>query len=210
MNINKRRAILSILKNIYPNPLIELKYKSNFELLVSIMLSAKTTDKSVNKVTKKMFLVANTPELIIKLGVNNLENYIKYVGLYKSKARNIIATSNILIKKYNNEIPKSRKNLESLPGVGRKTANIIMNIIFGKLTIAVDTHVFRVSNRTKIACGKNVRIVESCLKKMVPIEFHYNTHKWLILHGKNTCKSRYPRCFECQIVSLCEFEYKNN
>jgi endonuclease-3 len=208
MNIEKRIQIFRILEQKIPNPTTELQYNSTFELLVSVILSAQATDVSVNKATAKLFPIANTPEAIKKLGLRKLTGHIKSIGLFKTKAENILKTCSILIDKFSGEVPKNREDLESLPGVGRKTANVVMNTAFGIPTIAVDTHIFRVSNRTKIARGKSVLEVEKKLLKLVPQDFLQNAHHWLILHGRYTCKARTPLCKDCCIAHLCEFKDK--
>jgi len=208
MNVEKRIQIFRILEEKNPNPTTELLYNSNFELLISVILSAQATDVSVNKATTKLFTIANTPEAIKKLGLRKLTDYIKSIGLFKTKAENILKTCSILIDKFDGEVPKNREDLESLPGVGRKTANVVMNTAFGIPTIAVDTHIFRVSNRTKIARGKSVLEVEKKLLKLIPEYFLQNAHHWLILHGRYTCKARTPLCTDCCIAHLCEFKDK--
>ena len=194
-------------KNI-PNPKSDLKYKNNFTLLIAVLLSAQSTDTGVNKATKKLFLLANNPQSILNLGLTKLKSLIKTIGLYNSKAKNIINLSKILIEKYNGKIPKTREDLVSLPGVGRKTANVVLNIAFKKATIAVDTHIFRVSNRTKIALGKNPLDVELSLEKIVPEQYKMNAHHLLILHGRYICKSQKPLCKKCSISSICQFKGK--
>ena len=208
MNKTKRIEIFNRLKADNPKPTTELNFSSPFELLIAVMLSAQATDVSVNKATNKLFPVANTPESIAKLGINKLKSYIKTIGLYNTKAENVIKTCEILIKEHNSIVPQTRKELESLPGVGRKTANVVLNTAFGEATIAVDTHIFRVSNRTKIAPGKNVDEVEKKLLKFVPNEFKQDAHHWLILHGRYVCTARKPRCGACIIEDLCEFKSK--
>jgi len=208
MNAQKRFEIFTRLKQANPNPTTELNYKTTFELLVAVILSAQATDKSVNKATDKLFPVANTPEAIFKLGEAGLKKYIKTIGLYNTKAKNIIKTCKMLIDEHNSEVPDNQKQLEALPGVGRKTANVVRNTAFGHPTMAVDTHIFRVSNRTKIAPGKNVLEVEKKLMKFVPEEFMQDAHHWLILHGRYTCIARKPRCGSCVIEDLCEFKGK--
>ncbi|WP_345845718.1 endonuclease III [Shewanella algae] len=208
MNKDKRRAILERLRDNNPHPQTELNYSSPFELLVAVTLSAQATDVSVNKATDKLFPVANTPQAIADLGVEGLKEYIKTIGLYNNKAINVVALSKILVEKYNGEVPENREALESLPGVGRKTANVVLNTAFGWPTIAVDTHIFRVSNRTRFAPGKNVQEVEDKLLKVVPAEFKVDVHHWLILHGRYTCIARKPRCGSCLIEELCEFKEK--
>ena len=208
MNVEKRIQIFRILEQKNPNPTTELQYNSTFELLISVILSAQATDVSVNKATAKLFLIANTPEAIKKLGLRKLTGYIKSIGLFKTKAKNILKTCSILIDKFGGEVPKNREDLESLPGVGRKTANVVMNTAFGIPTIAVDTHIFRVSNRTKIARGKSVLEVEKKLLKLIPKDFLQNAHHWLILHGRYICKARTPLCNDCCIAQFCEFKDK--
>lgn len=208
MNKEKRTRIFSALQEQNPEPTTELVYENPFELLIAVILSAQATDISVNKATKKLYAVANTPEAIISLGLTKLKSYVKTIGLYNNKAKNIIETCKILHEKYNNVVPQDREALESLPGVGRKTANVILNTAFGEPTIAVDTHIFRVSNRTGIAPGKNVIEVEKKLLKFVPDEFKKDAHHWLILHGRYTCIARNPKCDSCIIFELCEWKHK--
>lgn len=191
-----------------PKPTTELKYANSFELLIAVVLSAQATDVSVNKATKKLFLVANTPEAIVTLGGEGLKKYIRTIGLYNTKAGNILKTCKLLIEEFDSQVPEDRISLEKLPGVGRKTANVILNTAFGQPTIAVDTHIFRVSNRTGIAPGKDVRVVEEKLMKFVPDEYKQDAHHWLILHGRYTCVARQPRCGSCVIYDLCEFKQK--
>jgi len=209
MNPQKRQEIFSRLREHIKQPRSELEYHSNFELLISVLLSAQATDVSVNKATARLYPVANTPEQILALGEDALREYIKTIGLFNSKAKNVIATCEILIARHNSEVPDDRAALEALPGVGRKTANVILNVAFGHPTIAVDTHIFRVSNRTGIAPGKDVFAVENKLLKFVPDEFKLDAHHWLILHGRYTCIARKPRCGSCIIEDLCEFKQKN-
>jgi endonuclease-3 len=209
MNTDKRHQIFSRFQENTQKPTTELAYQSNFELLIAVLLSAQATDVSVNKATAKLYAVANTPEKILELGEEGLKQHIKTIGLFNSKAKNTIATCRILIDQYQSEVPEDQAALESLPGVGRKTANVIMNTAFGHPTIAVDTHIFRVSNRTKIAPGKDVLVVEKKLLKSVPEEFKLDAHHWLILHGRYTCIARKPRCSSCIIEDLCEFKQKN-
>jgi len=208
VNQAKRAAIYSRLAAANPNPRTELEYGSSFELLVAVVLSAQATDVSVNKATAKLFAVANTPEAILKLGEKGLKRYIRTIGLYNSKAKNIIATSRILIDEHDGRVPESREALEALPGVGRKTANVILNTAFGHPTIAVDTHIFRVANRTGLAPGKNVSEVEQRLLKFTPDEYKLNAHHWLILHGRYVCKAQKPLCYACPIEDLCEYRPK--
>ena len=208
MNKAKRLEILTRLRDANPHPTTELNFSSPFELLVAVTLSAQATDVSVNKATDKLFPVANTPEAIYALGVDGLKDYIKTIGLFNSKAQNVHKLCQILIEQHNSEVPESREALEALPGVGRKTANVVLNTAFGWPTIAVDTHIYRVSNRTKFAMGKNVDKVEEKLLKVVPKEFKVDVHHWLILHGRYTCLARKPRCGSCIIEDLCEYKDK--
>lgn len=208
MNQQKRVEILSRLKAQNPHPTTELVYSSPFELLIAVILSAQATDVGVNKATAKLFPVANTPQAIYDLGVEGLKEYIKTIGLFNSKAENIIKTCRDLLDKHNGEVPQTREALEALAGVGRKTANVVLNTAFGQPTIAVDTHIFRVSNRTNFAPGKDVVKVEEKLLKVVPAEFKVDVHHWLILHGRYTCIARKPRCNSCIIEDLCEFKEK--
>ncbi|MBG6032130.1 endonuclease III [Proteus hauseri] len=210
MNQAKRIEILTRLRDNNPQPTTELKFDSPFELLISVLLSAQATDVSVNKATAKLYPVANTPQAILTLGVDGLKKYIKTIGLYNTKAENVIKTCQILVDKHNSEVPEDREALEALPGVGRKTANVVLNTAFGWPTIAVDTHIFRVSNRTGFAPGKNVNEVEQKLLKVVPAEFKVDCHHWLILHGRYTCIARKPRCGSCIIEDLCEFKEKTD
>jgi len=208
MNTEKRTAIYSTLRKLDPNPDTELHYDSPFELLVAVILSAQATDISVNKATDLLYPVANTPEAILALGVNGLKPYIKTIGLFNNKAENIIKTCRILIDEHGSEVPTTREELEKLPGVGRKTANVILNTAFGEPTIAVDTHIFRVSNRTGLAKGKTPLEVEKRLVRLTPDEFRKDAHHWLILHGRYVCKARKPLCSECAIIDWCEFRKK--
>ncbi len=208
MNKHKRIEIFTRLRQQNPQPTTELHYQSVFELLVAVVLSAQATDVGVNKATAKLFPVANTPEAILALGEEGLKRYIKTIGLYNSKAKNIIKLCQILIEKHNSQVPEDRAALEALPGVGRKTANVVLNTAFGQPTIAVDTHIFRVSNRTGIAPGKTVLEVEKRLMRLVPDEFKQDAHHWLILHGRYTCIARKPRCGSCIIEDLCEYKKK--
>ena len=208
MNTEKRRAIFTLLKENTPNPTTELVYHSAFELLISVILSAQTTDIAVNKVTKKLFSVANTPMSLSNLKVNKIEKLINSIGLYKNKAKNIQATSLKLLKEFNSIVPSNRKDLESLPGVGRKTANVILNTLFNKPVIAVDTHLFRLANRINIAPAKTPLAVEKRLTKLIPNEFLSDAHHLLILHGRYVCKSIAPQCGECVIENLCEYKKK--
>jgi len=196
------------LRDLDPNPTTELDYKTPFELLVAVILSAQATDVGVNKATKKLFPVANTPQKILDLGEEELKRYIATIGLYNAKAKNIMATCRILIERHGGKVPRSREELEALPGVGRKTANVVLNTAFGESTIAVDTHIFRVANRTGLAPGKDVRVVEDKLMKVVPEEFRKNAHHWLILHGRYVCKARTPECPRCAINDLCAYRNK--
>ncbi len=208
MNAEKRQKIFARLRRANPNPTTELKYASHFELLVSVILSAQATDKSVNKATVELFKVANTPHAIQALGLSRLKRFVKTIGLYNTKAANILKTCKILIDKHASTIPSTRAELEELPGVGRKTANVILNTAFGQPTIAVDTHIFRVANRTGLAPGKTVLTVEKKLIKLVPPEYRHDAHHWLILHGRYTCIARKPRCPICAIYDLCEYRSK--
>jgi len=210
MNAAKRRAIFARLRAADPAPRTELNYRSPFELLVAVMLSAQATDKSVNKATTPLFRAANTPAEILALGVDGLSPYIKSIGLYNSKAKNIIATCRLLLERHAGAVPASREELERLPGVGRKTANVVLNTAFGEATMAVDTHIFRVANRTGLAPGKTVRAVEEKLLKFVPAEFLKDAHHWLILHGRYVCKARIPACASCLIADLCEYRHKSH
>jgi endonuclease-3 len=208
MNPVKRRAIFERLRAANPTPRTELIYATPFELLVAVILSAQATDKSVNKATAGLFRQANTPQSILALGVDGLSTFIKSIGLYNAKAKNIIATCRLLLEKHAGQVPTSREALQALPGVGRKTANVILNTAFGEATMAVDTHIFRVANRTGLAPGKNVLVVEQKLLKFVPAEFLKDAHHWLILHGRYVCKARIPDCPACIIVDLCEYRRK--
>ena len=208
MNKQKRIEILTRLRNENPHPTTELNYTNPFELLIAVILSAQATDKGVNKATEKLFAVANTPQAILDLGVEGLKEYIKTIGLFNSKAENIIKTCRDLIEKHQGQVPENREALEALAGVGRKTANVVLNTAFGHPTIAVDTHIFRVSNRTGFAPGKDVVRVEEKLLKVVPDEFKVDVHHWLILHGRYTCIARKPRCGSCIIEDLCEYKEK--
>ncbi len=208
MNKQKRHEIFARLREANPNPTTELNYHTPFELLVAVILSAQATDKGVNKATDHLFPVANTPGAILELGEEGLKHYIKTIGLFNSKAANIIKTCRILLEQHEGEVPQDRAALEALPGVGRKTANVILNTAFGQPTMAVDTHIFRVANRTGIAPGKTVLQVEKKLLKFVPEEFLKDAHHWLILHGRYTCVARKPKCPECLIADLCEYKRK--
>ena len=208
MNAQKRRQLYERLAKTNPNPTTELKYQSEFELLVSVVLSAQATDISVNKATAKLFEVANTPAAILALGEDRLKPYIQTIGLFNSKAKNIVGACRILVEQHDGRVPREREALEALPGVGRKTANVILNTAFGEPTIAVDTHIFRVSNRTGLATGKNVLAVEAKLEKFTPDEFKRDAHHWLILHGRYVCKARKPSCPTCVIADLCDYKPK--
>ncbi len=208
MNNVKRAEIFRRLQQDNPQPTTELNYETPFELLIAVILSAQATDVGVNKATAKLYPVANTPEQILQLGEKKLKDHIKTIGLFNSKATNVIKTCRILQKKYNGQVPENRKQLEALPGVGRKTANVVLNTAFGHPTIAVDTHIFRVSNRTGIAKGKDVVEVEKKLLRYVPAEYKQDAHHWLILLGRYTCIARKPRCGSCLIEDLCDFKEK--
>ena len=208
MNPQKRAEIFRRLREANPKPTTELTYTSPFQLLIAVILSAQSTDVGVNKVTKRLFPVAGTPQAILVLGEAKLKSYISTIGLFNGKAKNILATCALLVERHGGEVPRSRAELEALPGVGRKTANVILNTAFGEPTIAVDTHIFRVANRTGIAPGKTVRAVEDKLEKVVPAEFKQDAHHWLILHGRYVCKARTPECWHCAIEPLCEYKPK--
>ena len=208
MNPAKRREIFARLKAQNPEPRSELRYRSAFELLVAVILSAQATDKSVNLATPRLFAVADTPAKMAKLGEEKLADSIRTIGLYRSKAKHIIAACRLLVERHRGEVPQTREALQALPGVGRKTANVILNVAFGEPTIAVDTHIFRVANRTGIAAGKNVNEVEVQLLKFVPEEFRHHAHHWLILHGRYVCKARKPDCVGCPIRDLCDYPDK--
>ncbi len=208
MNSEKRYEIMKRLAAERPNPQSELNYQSPFELLVAVVLSAQATDKSVNLATEKLFPIANTPQAIVNMGVDGLIPYIKTIGLYRNKAKNVVALSEQLINEFKGEVPRTREELESLPGVGRKTANVVLNVAFGEPTIAVDTHIFRVSNRTKFATGKTPEEVEKKLVRYVPAEFKKDAHHWLLLHGRYCCKATKPDCAHCPIFELCEYKEK--
>ncbi|WNC70130.1 endonuclease III [Thalassotalea nanhaiensis] len=210
MNKDKRLEILTRLRDDNPHPTTELNFSSPFELLIAVLLSAQATDVSVNKATDKLYPVANTPQAILDLGLDKLKSYIKTIGLFNTKAENTIKTCQMLVDLHNGEVPEDRAALEALPGVGRKTANVVLNTAFGWPTIAVDTHIYRVSNRTKLAMGKTVDLVEQKLLKVVPKEFKVDVHHWLILHGRYTCVARKPRCTACIIEDLCEFKEKTS
>jgi endonuclease-3 len=206
MNETKRREIFGRLRAADPNPTTELGYDTPFELLVAVVLSAQATDVGVNKATRRLFPGANTPQALLDLGEQRLKEYIKTIGLFNTKAKNIIKLSQLLIERHDGQVPETREALEALPGVGRKTANVVLNTAFGQPTIAVDTHIFRVANRTGIAKGKNVNEVEQRLLRLVPKEFRQDAHHWLILHGRYVCTARKPRCGACPIFDLCEFK----
>jgi len=208
MNAAKRREIFARLQAANPNPTTELEYDTPFQLLIAVLLSAQATDKSVNIATSKFFPQYGTPEALLALGEEGLSDYIKTIGLYRTKAKNTIATCRILLEHHGGEVPQTREALESLPGVGRKTANVVLNTAFGQPTMAVDTHIFRVSNRTGIAPGKNVLEVEDKLVKFIPREYIQDAHHWLILHGRYICVARKPKCPQCGISDLCEFKQK--
>jgi len=209
MNPQKRLAFFEALKSNNPKPTTELEYTTPFELLAAVLLSAQATDVSVNKGTRALFPIANTPEAIHALGVDGLIPYIQHIGLYKTKAKHLIETCRLLMERYDGEVPEDREALEALPGVGRKTANVILNTAFGHPTMAVDTHIFRVSNRTGLAPGKDVLTVEMALLKRVPKDYLIDAHHWLILHGRYTCKARSPDCAKCMVEPLCSFKEKN-
>jgi len=208
VNRQKRAEIMRRLAETDPEPTTELHYGSPFELLVAVTLSAQSTDRGVNKATAALFPVANTPQAILDLGEDGLKEHIRTLGLYNSKAKNIIAACRMLVAQHGGEVPATRAELEALPGVGRKTANVILNTAFGAETIAVDTHIFRVANRTGLAPGKTVRAVEDRLLKVVPAEYRRHAHHWLILHGRYTCTARKPKCGQCRIHDLCEYKHK--
>ncbi|BDX02340.1 MAG: endonuclease III [Marinomonas sp.] len=210
MNKEKRYEIFSRLRAENPNPVTELEYSSPFELLIAVLFSAQATDVSVNKATRKLFPVANTPETMLALGVDGLKSYIKTIGLFNAKAENAIKTCQILIDKHNSVVPETREELEALPGVGRKTANVVLNTAFRQVAMAVDTHIFRFGNRTKVAPGKNVLEVEMKLLKFVPKEFLLDAHHWMILHGRYICVARKPKCDACIIEDLCEYKDKTS
>lgn len=208
MNKEKRRQIFAIWKELNPKPTTELEYSNPFELLIAVILSAQATDVGVNKATAKLYPVANTPEAIFELGEAGLREYVKTIGLYRTKAANVIRTCEMLIRLHGSEVPDNREDLEALPGVGRKTANVVLNTAFGQPAMAVDTHIFRVSNRTKLAPGKNVLEVEKRLMRVIPKEYLIDAHHWLILHGRYICKARKPLCGQCPIYELCESKDK--
>jgi endonuclease-3 len=209
VNPAKRREIFTRFRAANPHPTTELEYKTPFELLVAVLLSAQATDVSVNAATRQLFPVANTPEKILALGEEKLSAYIQRIGLYKTKARHLMQTCRLLVERHGGQVPQTREELEALPGVGRKTANVVLNTAFGQPTIAVDTHIFRVANRTGLAPGKDVLEVEKKLLKFVPDEFRHDAHHWLILHGRYVCQARKPKCGACIIRDLCEYRDKN-
>ncbi|MDD3883826.1 MAG: endonuclease III [Gallionella sp.] len=208
MNLAQRREIFLRLQAANPHPTTELEYHSPFELLIAVMLSAQATDVSVNAATRQLFPVANTPEALLALGEENLRVYVQRIGLYKTKSKHVIETCRLLLERHGGEVPQEREALEALPGVGRKTANVILNTAFGQPTIAVDTHIFRVSNRIGLAPGKTVLAVEQRLLKVVPDAFKHDAHHWLILHGRYVCRARKPLCASCIIADLCEYKHK--
>jgi endonuclease-3 len=208
MNPAKRREIFTRLRAANPHPTTELEYSSPFELLVAVILSAQATDVSVNAATRILFPVAHTPQALLDLGEESLREYVQRIGLYQTKSKHIIKMCRLLLEKHDGQVPQTREELEALPGVGRKTANVVLNTAFGEPTIAVDTHIFRVSNRTGIAPGKDVLEVEKKLLKFVPDEFKHDAHHWLILHGRYTCQARKPKCAQCLIMDLCEYKEK--
>ncbi len=208
MNADKRQQIFERLRAANPHPTTELEYTTPFELLIAVILSAQATDVGVNKATRKLYPVANTPQAIYALGVEGLTPFVQTIGLYRNKAKNVIETCRILLEQHGGQVPRDRDALQALPGVGRKTANVVLNTAFGVPAMAVDTHIFRVSNRTGIAPGKNVDIVEQKLMKFVPAEFLMDAHHWLILHGRYTCTARSPQCWNCLIADLCEYKPK--
>ena len=208
MNAQKRAEIFSRFEALDPHPRTELEYRTPFELLVAVMLSAQATDRSVNLATRELFRVANTPQAIVALGVDGLVPYIRSIGLFPTKSRNVVATAQILLDRHGGEVPSEREALEQLPGVGRKTANVVLNVAFGQPTIPVDTHVFRVANRTGIARGRTPLEVEQRLERLVPERYRHHCHHWLILHGRYVCKARVPECWRCPIADLCEYRPK--
>ncbi len=210
MNRDKRREIFSRLRAANPQPATELEYRSPFELLIAVILSAQATDKGVNKATARLFRVANSPQAILDLGLDGLKEHIKTIGLYNAKAANIIKTCALLVEKHDGQVPQTRAELEALPGVGRKTANVVLNTAFGQPTMAVDTHIFRVANRMGLTRGKTPLAVEKGLLKSTPPEFLVNAHHWLILHGRYVCKARRPECERCIVADLCEFKGKTS
>lgn len=210
MNSEKRRQIFERLKSANPHPTTELEYTTPFELLIAVILSAQATDVSVNKATRKLYAVANTPAKIFALGVDGLIPYVQTIGLYRNKAKNVVETCRLLLEQHHGEVPRDRESLQALPGVGRKTANVVLNTAFGQPAMAVDTHIFRVANRTGLAPGKNVDIVEEKLMKFIPSEYLMDAHHWLILHGRYTCIARSPQCWNCLIADLCEYKSKTH
>jgi endonuclease-3 len=208
MRQDQIEPFFATLRAANPLPATELEFTTPFELLVAVLLSAQATDVGVNKATRKLFPVANTPRAILDLGIERLEDHIKTIGLYRTKARNLMATCAILVEKYGGEVPRTREALESLPGVGRKTANVVLNVAFGEETLAVDTHIFRVANRTGLAPGKNPMEVEQALMKRVPRDYLADAHHWLILHGRYVCVARTPRCWECAVIQYCDYQPK--
>ena len=209
MNAQKRQQIFARFQAANPHPTTELVFASPFELLIAVLLSAQATDVSVNKATARLFPVANTPQAILDLGLDGLTDYIKTIGLYKTKAKHVMQTCRLLLEQHNGEVPADREALEALPGVGRKTANVVLNTAFGQPAMAVDTHIFRVANHTRIAPGKNVREVEDKLVRLIPKPYLYDAHHWLILHGRYTCKALKPQCGQCLIADLCEYPAKS-
>ena len=209
MNAQKRQQIFARFQAANPHPTTELVFASPFELLIAVLLSAQATDVSVNRATARLFPVANTPQAILDLGLDGLTDYIKTIGLYKTKAKHVMQTCRLLLEQHNGEVPADREALEALPGVGRKTANVVLNTAFGQPAMAVDTHIFRVANRTRIAPGKNVREVEDKLVRLIPKPYLYDAHHWLILHGRYTCKALKPQCGQCLIADLCEYPAKS-
>jgi len=210
MNPEKRRQIFERLKTANPHPTTELEYTTPFELLIAVILSAQATDVSVNKATRKLYADANTPEKIAALGIDGLIPYVQTIGLYRNKAKSVIETCHLLLEKHHGEVPRDRESLQALPGVGRKTANVVLNTAFGQPAMAVDTHIFRVANRTGIAPGKNVDVVEQKLMKFIPPDYLMDAHHWLILHGRYTCIARSPQCWNCLIADLCEYKSKTH
>ncbi len=208
MNAAQRQQVFERLAAAMPHPTTELEYTTSFELLIAVMLSAQATDVSVNKSTRRLYPLANTPAAILALGVDGLMPYIQNIGLYRTKAKNVIETCRLLLAHHQGNVPRTREELQALPGVGRKTANVILNTAFGESTIAVDTHIFRVSNRTGLAPGKNVEEVERQLMKRVPVAFQHDAHHWLLLHGRYTCIARLPKCWNCILIDLCEYQPK--
>jgi len=209
MTLEQREAFFATLQKINPHPKTELEYSSDFELLAAVLLSAQATDVSVNKATRQLFPIANTPQAILKLGEKKLLKHIQTIGLYRSKAKHLMQTCKILVDEYAGVVPRDRESLEALPGVGRKTANVVLNTAFGQATMAVDTHIFRVSNRTGLAPGKDVLVVEQKLLKRIPEHYLINAHHWLILLGRYTCKARTPLCHSCPVAPVCQFKEKN-